>query len=141
MQKKTSEQGSTFVELAGVMVLLFIVLLLSVALIRMLIAVNMLDYVSVQTSQCMKYGSKDMRLCINNATEDLELLITPDDIKGNITYYDSLKTYGQTQSTHKQGAIGILRLSYKFLPEMELLENFFPEETTLTSTAAVRIER
>lgn len=132
--------GSITVEIAGTLVLICIVLFMVTMLIRLVIAKDMLDYITVQTSQCIKYGNNDMGYCLQSAASEMTF-IDSSKISATVNYYDSLLAYPKASGVRKAKGIATVNLSYTFIPEMTLLNSLFPERTVITSTAVVRIEK
>lgn len=135
------EAGSILVEMAGVLLFLCVVFFMTFSLIRLVIAKDMLDYATIQTSQCIKYGNSNVGYCVEQATSGFEFFIDSQKVSTDITYYNSLLLYKKTPSTRKTNSIAVVTLSYNFTPNISLIASTFPSSTNLTSTATVRIEK
>ena len=141
MKYETNEQGGALVEVAAIMVFIFTIVFLVIMIIRATITKDMLDYLAVETSQCIKYGEKSVSYCIDDSADGLELFITPSKVNYDVHYYEKLQTYKQSEISHTKDSILVLTLSYDFVNDSSILNDLFPATLNLRSTATARIEQ
>jgi len=136
-----SESGSVVVEFATTFIILFTFLALLVVTMLAIIIKDILDYVTIETAQCIKFGEKNTTICLENVADGFDFFIDANEISASEKYYQNLATYKQATSSHAKDALLVLTLSYDVITDLQLVSRVFPHNLSLTSTATARIEQ
>ena len=134
-----AQRGDVTVEVAAVLPLIFFVLFTIIVLAKAIALQNTLDYVAIQTSLDIKYGSTNVRNSIAKVSGGLSLFIDANEIRPVVTYYSSLADYPSNPGIRQAGSIAELTLMYQVAPELPIIGPSL-KDMTLSSSAVVRIE-